>query len=208
MERPLESGFFDGHQLPRRPRHPMPALEVPEPPPVQLPPADVGTEAPVLLVRDPTTLFVFWDFRRELERGAALGLFEPRLLVRVFLGEQLHRSVELPLVARSTYLEGLEAGESYSAEVTLLAGDGWTRPMGRRSGPRRLPPDSPSEHLEVRTLRMAWSEPLAQPRQPSDAVEVAASEPLDSPRRVPLPTSPGARPGGRGPGGPLRSGSH
>ena len=203
-ERPRESAFFEGHEAPRPPRAPMPAVR--EPPAVQLPPADVGTEAPVLLVRDPNTLFVFWDFRRELERGAALGLAEPRLLLRLFHGERLDRSLELPLGARSTYVEGLHPGESYSAEVLLLGRDGWTRPMGRRSGPRRLPPDGPSERLEVRTLRMAWSEPLAGVRQPSDAVEVTVSEALDSPRRVPLPTSPGARGGGRGPAGPPRSG--
>ena len=204
-ERPLESGFFEDRGAPRPPRSPVPAPEVPEPPPVILPPADVGTEAPVLLVRDPTTLFVFWDFRRELERGAALGLVEPRLLLRLFHGERPDRSVELPLGARSTYVEGLSAGEAYSAEVMLLGRDGWTRPMGRRSNARRLPPDGPSERLEVRTLRMPWSEPLSQAGQPSEAVEVPASEALDSPRRVPLPTSPGAR---RGPGGPLRSGNH
>jgi hypothetical protein len=168
----------------------------------------VGTETPVLLVRDPTTLFVFWDFRRELERGAALGLVEPRLLLRLFHGERPDRSVELLLGARSTYLEGLSAGEAYSAEVVLLGRDGWTRPMGRRSGPRRLPPDGPSERLEVRTTRRPWSEPLTQVGQPSEAVEVPASEPLDSPRRVALPTSPGAGGGGRGPGGPVRSGTH
>ena len=59
-------------------------------------PREVGTEAPLLLVRDPTTLFVFWDFRRELERGAALGLREPRLLLRLYRGEDLDRSLELP----------------------------------------------------------------------------------------------------------------
>jgi hypothetical protein len=202
--RPLESGFFEDLGAPRLPHAPLPALEVPEPPAVTLPPADVGTEAPVLLVRDPTTLFVFWDFRRELERGAALGFVEPRLLH----GERPERSVELPLGARSTYVEGLHAGEAYSAEVMLLGRDGWTRPMGRRSGPRRLPPDGPSERLEVRTLRMAWSEPLSQIGQPSEALEVPGSEPLDSPRRLPLPTSPGAPGGGGGPGGPVRSGTH
>jgi hypothetical protein len=101
-------------------------------------PREVGTDAPVLLVRDPTTLFVFWDFRRELERGAALGLREPRLLLRLHRGADLDRTLELPLSSRSTYVTGLTSGQEYTAEVLLLGRDGWTRPVGSRSASRRL----------------------------------------------------------------------
>jgi len=167
----------------------------------------VGTDAPVLLVRDPTTLFVFWDFRRELERGAALGLREPRLLLRLHRGADLDRTLELPLASRSTYVTGLTSGQEYTAEVLLLGRDGWTRPVGSRSAVRRLPPGRISAQLEVRTLRLPWSEPLSGAPAPS-AASAPRDEPLDSPRRVPLPTSPGApgpgdrsgQPGGRGSG--------
>jgi len=198
-ERPIEEGFFDVPPVPRRPRRaPDPAVAV-SPEPVALP-REVGTEAPVLLVRDPSTLFAFWDFRRELERGAALGLREPRLLVRLYRGDELERSVELPLTARSTYLAGLHPGQEYTAEVLLLGRDGWTRPVGSRSGARRLPPGRASERTEVRMLRVPWSQPLTEVSSPAPLAG-PRREPLQSPRRVPLPTSPGAPGPGRPPGG-------
>ncbi|MGZ6080536.1 MAG: DUF4912 domain-containing protein, partial [Myxococcaceae bacterium] len=170
-------------------------------------PREVGTEAPLLLVRDPTTLFAFWDFRRELERGAALGLREPRLLLRLYRGEDLDRSLELPLSSRSVYVTGLRSGAEYTAEVLLLGRDGWTRPVGSRSAARRLPPGRVSSRLEVRTLRLPWSEALS-PAPVASAPSPPRHEPLDSPRRVPLPTSPGARgaTGGPDPSGGSRSG--
>ena len=199
-EVPVEEGFFDVPPTPRRsPRPPSPA-EPFEPGPFATP-REVGTDAPVLLVRDPTTLFVFWDFRRELERGAALGLREPRLLLRLHRGPDLDRTLELPLASRSTYVTGLGSGQEYTAEVLLLGRDGWTRPVGSRSAPRRLPPGRVSPQMEVRMLRLPWSEPLSgapAPTTPSSP----RYEPLDSPRRVQLPTSPGTH----GPaGGPDRS---
>lgn len=198
VEPPVEEGFFEIPALPRRARA-LPSQPQPREPSSLIPARDAGTEAPVLLVRDPTTLFVFWDFRRELERGAALGLREPRTLLRLYQGETLTRSMELPLHARSTYVAGLRGGEEYTAEVAFLGRDGWTRPVGRRSAPRRLPPGRPSERLEVRTLRLPWSESLERVPRPSPP-QSPRVEPLDSPRRIDLPTSPGAA--GGPPGGP------
>ena len=205
-EPPVEEAFFETPPAPRRPRR----APAPVPPPEAEPfasPREVGTEAPLLLVRDPTTLFVFWDFRRELERGAALGLREPRLLLHLRRGEDLDRSLELPLSARSVYVTGLASGQEYTAEVLLLGREGWTRPVGARSAARRLPPGRVSSRLEVRTLRLPWSEPLSARPAPS-APSGVRYEPLDSPRRVPLPTSPGAQApsGGAGPSGGPRSG--
>jgi Domain of unknown function (DUF4912) len=190
-EAPVEEGFFETPTTPRRSRRAPSASEPFEPGPFASP-REVGTDAPVLLVRDPTTLFVFWDFRRELERGAALGLREPRLLLRLHRGADLDRTLELPLSSRSTYVTGLTSGQEYTAEVLLLGRDGWTRPVGARSAGRRLPPGRVSAQLEVRTLRLPWSEPLSGAPAPS-APSAPRDEPLDSPRRVSLPTSPGAR---------------
>jgi Domain of unknown function (DUF4912) len=205
VEVPVEEGFFEVPAVPRRARA-VPSQPEPVESPPLVPARDAATEAPVLLVRDPTTLFVFWDFRRELERGAALGLREPRTLLRIYQGETLARSLELPLHARSTYVAGLRGGEEYTAEVAFLGRDGWTRPVGRRSAPRRLPPGRPSERLEVRTLRLPWSESLERLPQPAPA-QSPPIEPLDSPRRIDLPTSPrgGGGPAGGGPSSP-RSG--
>ena len=197
-EVPIEANFFETPATPRRPRRTPSTPEPFEPGPFASP-REVGTDAPVLLVRDPTTLFVFWDFRRELERGAALGLREPRLLLRLHRGADLDRTLELPLSSRSTYVTGLTSGQEYTAEVLLLGRDGWTRPVGSHSAPRRLPPGRVSTQLEVRTLRLPWSEPLSAAPAPSTP-SVPRHEPLDSPRRVPLPTSSGARGPGEGSG--------
>ena len=206
-EVPVEEGFFDAPSTPRRTHRPPGRPEPFEPGPFASP-REVGTDAPLLLVRDPSTLFVFWDFRRELERGAALGLREPRLLLRLHRGADLDRTLELPLTSRSTYVTGLTSGQEYTAEVLLLGRDGWTRPVGSRSVARRLPPGRVSAQLEVRMLRLPWSEPLSGAPLPS-APSGPRLEPLDSPRRVPLPTSPGAHgPAARsGQGGP-RSGKN
>src|SRR5262252_6405678 len=195
----VQEAFFEAPAVPRRPRRVPAPAELTEPEPFASP-REVGTDAPLLLVRDPTTLFVFWDFRRELERGAARGLREPRLLLRLYRGEDLDRSLELPLAARSAYVTGLTSGQEYTAEVLLLGRDGWTRPIGARSAVRRLPPGRVSVQLEVRTLRLPWTEPLGQAPAPTSA-SVPRQEPLDSPRRVPLPTSPGGRKGEGGPSG-------
>jgi hypothetical protein len=206
QEDPVEEAFFQIPAAPRRPpRAPVSGPRLDSDPVAS--PREVGTEAPLLLVRDPTTLFVFWDFRRELERGAALGLREPRLLLRLYRGEDLDRSLELPLSSRSVYVTGLLSGDAYTAEVLLLGRDGWTRPVGSRSAARRLPPGRVSSRLEVRTLRLPWSEALS-PAPVASAPSTPRHEPLDSPRRVPLPTSPGARgaPGGPAPSGGSRSG--
>ncbi len=205
-EAPVEESFFHVPAAPRRPSR-APVAGAPQEWEAVASPREAGTEAPLLLVRDPTTLFVFWDFRRELERGAALGLREPRLLLRLYRGEDLDRSLELPLSSRSVYVTGLRSGAEYTAEVLLLGRDGWTRPVGSRSAARRLPPGRVSSRLEVRTLRLPWSEALS-PAPVASAPSTPRHEPLDSPRRVPLPTSPGAHggPGGPDPSGGSRSG--
>jgi hypothetical protein len=187
---PVEEGFFEGPPTPPTPRRARRAPAAPEPfePGPFASPREVGTDAPVLLVRDPTTLFVFWDFRRELERGAALGLREPRLLLRLHRGADLDRTLELPLTSRSTYVTGLTA----RMQRRVCCWDATAeRTRSSRSVVRRLPPGRVSTQLEVRTLRLPWSEPLSAAPAPS-AASSPRHEPLDSPRRVPLPTSPGA----------------
>ncbi|MGO9830661.1 MAG: DUF4912 domain-containing protein [Myxococcaceae bacterium] len=164
-----------------------------------------GEEVPHLLARDPSTLFLFWDFRRDLERGAAFGLDAPRVLFRLYDGEVLVRTVEAPLGRRSLYLEGLEPAHVYSVEAWLAGSDGHARPTGRRSAPLRLPPAVPSGKLEVQLVRVPWEHPLASgPGREVAGPPGPKPEAVASPARVELPASLDWR-GGPGPGGP-RSG--
>ncbi len=197
----VEEGFFVLHaQQRRRSRRavPVPVARRAPPPPAERP-WPLGEEVPHLLARDPTTLFLFWDFQRDLERGAAFGLDAPHVLFRLYRGETLVRTVQAPLSRRSLYLGGLEPGDVYSVEAWLQGSDGHARPTGRRSAPLRLPPAAPSAQLEVRLVRVPWEQPLGP--QP---VATESGHSLPAPGRVDLPASLQWR-GGPGPGGP-RSG--
>jgi hypothetical protein len=198
-EPPIEEGFFLAAHAPRPARRAAPkTAEAVRPSPAaadtrQAPEDDV----PHLLARDPTTLFLFWDFRRDLERGAAFGLSAPRVLFRLYDGEALVRSVEAPLGRRSLYLEGLLPGHLYSVEAWLAGKDGHARPTGRRSAPVRLAPADPSARMDVQLVRVPAEQTLAEGR-PLAEVTAPAGEALGAPARLELPASLGWR-GGPGP---------
>jgi Domain of unknown function (DUF4912) len=199
-ESPVEEGFFLAPHAPLPARRAAPRAEAPAVRPsavaadARQPPED---DVPHLLARDPTTLFLFWDFRRDLERGAAFGLSAPRVLFRLYDGEALVRSVEAPLGRRSLYLEGLLPGHLYSVEAWLAGKDGHARPTGWRSAPVRLAPAVPSARMDVQLLRVPPEQTLAEGRPLAEAAAPAA-EALGAPARLDLPASLDWR-GGPGP---------
>ena len=204
-EAPIEEGFFLGGSLPRpeprrAPTPPSTTVGPPLPAPEARGRPPLGDEAPHLLARDATTLFLFWDFRRDLEHGAAFGLLEPRVHFRLYDGEAWVRTVEAPLGRRSLYLEKLEPGHLYSVEAWLAGSDGHARPTGRRSAAVRLARDVPSGRLEVAHARVPWEQPLREWRRETSSPS-SESERLESPTRVELPASLDWR-GGPGAGGP------
>ncbi len=203
-EGPVEEGFFVLPKAQRRgARRLTKALgtaAAAEPPPTAEPSTPLGEEVPHLLARDATTLFLFWDFRRDLERGAAFGLNAPRVLFHLYDGETRVRSLEAPLGRRSLYLEGLEPGHLYSVEAWLLGSDGHARPTGRRSAPVRLAPAAPSSRLDVHLVRVPFAKPLPS-GGPAGEAAFTGTEHLAAPSRVELPASLDWR-GGPGPEGP------
>jgi hypothetical protein len=205
-EGPVEEGFFIGRPVERKPpRRPAPPSEAePEAAPVSPlapEPLPLGDDVPHLLARDATTLFLFWDFRRDLEHGAAFGLRAPRIHFRLYDGESWVRTLEAPLGRRSLYLESLEPGHLYSVEAWLAGSDGHARPTGRRSAAVRLAPAAPSGRLEVRLSRLPWGQPLADWRPPLGAEDAPVGQRLAPPARVELPASLDWR-GGQAAGGP------
>jgi hypothetical protein len=198
----VEEGFFLRPGAPRpEPRRPeAPAREDAVAEEAPKPPSD--DEVPHLLARDATTLFLFWDFRRDLERGAAFGLHAPRVLFHLYDGEALVRTVEAPLGKRSLYLEGLTPGHLYSVEAWLAGSDGHARPTGRRSAPLRLARAVASERLDVEVVRVPLTQALSDFHP--DAVPSGQRTPLSASGRLELPSSLDWR-GGTGPAGP-RSG--
>ncbi len=205
-EEPLvEEGFFLGQPQRRRVsrrRPPSAPLAVPPHPAAEAPlPAGLDAGVPYLLARDATTLFLFWDFRRHLERGAAFGLHAPFIRFRLYEEEAHVRTVESPLGRHSLYLEGLKPGHLYSVEGWLAGSDGHERPTGQRSAAVRLAPAGPSSRLEVHLSRVPWEQPLAAWRGGAASVSPPSGERLPPPQRVELPASLEWR-GGAGPRGP------
>jgi hypothetical protein len=202
-ELPIEEGFFLAQQAPRPAGRPLLQAAADDRRPLA-PPAEVrpppSEEVPHLLARDPTTLFLFWDFRRDLERGAAFGLNAPCVLFRLYDDEVLVRSIEAPLGRRSLYLEGLLPGHLYSVEAWLAGSDGHARPTGRRSAPVRLAPAVPSSQLEVQLVRVPHTQPLGA-GHPSAEPAGPGAERFAAPGRLELPASLDWR-GGQGPGAP------
>lgn len=159
-------------------------------------PVDYGDDLAVVLARDPSTLFVTWNFSALTRSRALEGLDQPRALLRVFDGDKLVREEEFALESRSFYLYGLPPGHSYRVEVHFVGRDGRSRRLSQGSQRIALPPEGPSPDTSVRFMHM--------PPPPQHPVLGSATGPLRPPaaeeasagereyitwRRVPLPGS-------------------
>jgi hypothetical protein len=124
-------------------------------------PSAYHDDAHVLLARDPSTAFDYWDFREDTRRNAAHGLEDPKALLRVYDGGTLIREIDVALESRSYYLHGLSPGRHYRVELVWVGRDGQTRLIGRPSNVATLPPYGPSADTTVRFLRIPWGLPIA-----------------------------------------------
>jgi len=114
------------------------------------------------LARDPSTLFVSWDFHpRTLERaGADLKL--PRAVLRLYEGEVLAREAEVAIESRSFYVHGLRPGRRYRVEAHWVGVDGISKMIGRSQGEVELPAaDDVLRPGEARFAELHWDQPLA-----------------------------------------------
>jgi hypothetical protein len=121
-------------------------------------PASYPDETAVLLARDPTTVFFFWDFTPAARRipGGAV-----HVLLRVYEGGRQVREQEFPLDAKSFYVQGLTPGHTYRVEAFVRLSDGRVSPLRISTNPVTLPPNTPSGELTVRMMRVPWAAPLA-----------------------------------------------
>ncbi len=111
------------------------------------------------LARDPGTLFAFWDFPKVSWQRAARGLRSPRPVLRVFLGSQLVRELEVAPESRSFYVHHLSPGQRYHVEAHLVGVDGRSRLVGYPSGVVELPRSAHSEG-EALFAHLAWGSDL------------------------------------------------
>src|SRR5260370_30191656 len=139
------------------------------------------------LVRDPNTLYVYWDFSPQQIDQAFAGLGASRALLRLWnartVTAELVREVEVHLEARGWYVRDLPGGTELRPEMWAV-GERGARLL-RAARPVRLPPAWPSEQLESFYLHIPFNQPL--PRE-----GLAAGRPLSYGRWAPRRR--GARP--------------
>jgi uncharacterized protein len=117
----------------------------------------------VSLVRDPTTLFVYWDFSQQQIEQAFAGLGSARAVLKLWnarnQGGELVRETEVQLESRGWYVRELPSGTEIRAELWAV-GERGARLM-RAARPIRLPPELPSDQLEAFYLRLTLDQSIA-----------------------------------------------
>jgi hypothetical protein len=127
------------------------------------------------MVRDPTTLYVYWDFSQQQIDQTFAGLGIARALLRLWNARSgapdLVHEADVMLEARGWYVRDLPAGTELRAELWAV-GERGAR-MLRAARPVRLPPEAPSDQLEAFYMRLPLDQPL--PREGASAVRPLSS---------------------------------
>jgi hypothetical protein len=125
-------------------------------------PRGYGDGRLIALVRDPSTLFLYWDFSSQQIEGAFDGLGAGHARLKLWSvhagGNELLRESEIHLDARGHYARDLPPGHEVRAEIWAV-GDKGAR-MLRASRPVKLPPASESDDFELFWLRLRLDQPL------------------------------------------------
>ena len=159
----------------------------------------------VSMVRDPTTLFIYWDFSRQQVDQAFSGLGNARALLKLFTarggGSELVRDTEVHLDARGWYVRDLPPGTELRAELWAVGEKGAR--MLRAARPVKLPAQTPSDQLETFYLRLPLDHSLRDGIHAGRPLQYGGAAPSGWERRVqpraaessqgPLGTNSGAR---------------
>ena len=131
-------------------------------------PRGYGDGRLVSMVRDPVTLYVYWDFSSQQIDQAFLELGAARAVLKVWnarSGDFL-RDVEVHLEARGWYLRELPPAAEIRVELWAVGARGSR--MMRAARPLRLPAALPSDVHEAFFVRLPLDQPL-----PRDGVSTA-----------------------------------
>jgi hypothetical protein len=111
-------------------------------------PLSYGDGRLVCLVRDPSTVFVYWDLSQQQIEQAFGGLGTARASLRIFNAGRgdMVRTVEVHLEARGWYMRDLPSAMELRVEL-WAEGETGARLL-RAARPVRLPPGQPSDILE------------------------------------------------------------
>ena len=160
----------------------------------------------VSLVRDPATLFVYWDFSRQQIEQAFSGLGAARAQLKLFTtragANELVRDTEVHLEARAWYVRELPPGTELRAELWAV-GEKGARIL-RAARPVKLPAATPSDQLETFYLRLPLEHSLRDGIHTGHPLNYGGAAPAGWERRVqprsfgessqgPLGSSSGAR---------------
>lgn len=126
-------------------------------------PWSYGDARLVSLVRDPQTLYVYWDFSPQQIEAAFAGLGAARAVLKLWNARngagELVREIEVHMEARGWYARDLPAGVELRAELWAV-GERGARMM-RAARPIKLPPALPSDQLEAFYLSIALDQSIA-----------------------------------------------
>jgi uncharacterized protein DUF4912 len=115
------------------------------------------------LVRDPTTLFVYWDFSQQQIEQAFAGLGPARAVLKLWNTRtgngDLVRETDVFLESRGWYVRDLPAGAELRGELWAV-GERGAR-LIRAARPVRLPPAAPSDQLEAFYLRIPLDQSIS-----------------------------------------------
>jgi Domain of unknown function (DUF4912) len=160
------------------------------------------------LVRDPTTLFVYWDFSPQQIEQAFMGLGPARSVLKLWNARngsgELVRETEVHLDARGWYVRDLPASIELRPELWAV-GERAARLM-RAARPIRLPPAIPSDQLEAFYLRLALDQSIVSGIAAGRALNYGGAAPAGWERRLqprPFSGSSVGGPFGSSPGGKL-----
>lgn len=140
-------------------------LPTPPPEPVFDLPWSYEDDRVVLMVRDPWTLFTYWDFHPDTISRARAGLgasARPSLRLLNVSGSEprVAAQLEVDLGWRAYYFTELEPNGDYRVEVVFLDDEGQEALVGRRSNVASLPADRPSTWVEDRFASIPIDVPL------------------------------------------------
>lgn len=140
----------------------------------------------VSLVRDPATLFVYWDFSQQQIDQAFSGLGAARALLKLWTtrggGSELTRETEVHLDARGWYVRDLPPGAELRAELWAVGEKGAR--MLRAARPVKLPAAAPSDQLETFYLKLPLDHSLRDGIHSGRPLQYGGAAPSGWERRV------------------------
>jgi hypothetical protein len=150
-------------------------------------PSGYGDGRLVALIRDPSTLYVYWDFAPLQVEQAFFALGNARAVAKLWnvrggAGEALVREQDVHLEARGWYLRDLPPGTELRVEVWAV-GEKGSRLL-RAARPVRLPPATPSDQHEAFYLRVPLDHSLREGLYRGSPLQYGGAAPSEWDRRV------------------------